>query len=151
MRGFQQMNPQRIICLLVASPTGWKDRAAFRGPGARCALPLAIFSRASGTHEMASRPLGLKLSKNICDANQATTHLAAADAGDDHGHELDGFIEGQRSLAGEQHVDEGHELAAEGVVGIGELQGEIALRAVEMHGNRGQTCCGLALGCGGCV
>jgi len=45
---------------------------------------------------MGSRPLWLKLSQNIRNANHRTTLLAAADAGDDHGHELDGFIEGQR-------------------------------------------------------
>ena len=47
-----------------------------------------------------------------------TALLAAADAGDDDGHEFDGFLERQRARARAQHVDEGDELGAEGVVGV---------------------------------
>ncbi len=68
----------------------------------------------------------------IGDGLHAAGLFAAAEAGDEDGHEFGGFFEGERGLAGAQHVDESDKLTSESVVGVGELEGEIAFGTVEM-------------------
>ena len=64
------------------------------------------------------------------DLDQPPARLAAADARDDDCHQLDRVAERHRARSGAEQLDEGDELRAECRVSVGELEREIALRAV---------------------
>src|ERR1051325_6700276 len=92
-----------------------------------------IFGSSSGlVHQL--QHASVEVVVNFAQLHHAPAGFAAADARDDDGHQLDGLAERQRRMACAQQLNEGQELRAEGGVGVGGFEGQLALRPIKMHG-----------------